>query len=196
MKNVSDEQLIAAYGAGDAGAMDRLLDRYQDRVFQFVLWRTGTSRIEAEDLAQEVFLQIFRAAGSFTGRSRFRTWLYSVASHVCYRSVRSRSRRRRYEVTEDYEGVTETVLLLPDDRLGALDILQKNEREQAVRRAVMQLESRQRVALLLRDWEELSYAEMADVLDIPQGTVKSRVHHARKQLGQILTPMMRGEAEV
>ena len=193
MAKITDERLIAAFGAGDAGAMDELLSRYQDRVFQFVLWKTGLARAEAEDLAQEVFLQVFRSIESFTGRSRFRTWLYAVAGHVCNRALRSRSRKQRFEAVDSASEKSDVVQEIPDDRPGVLDLLQAKERDLAVHAAVMELENKHRVALLLRDWEDLSYSEMAEVLKIPAGTVKSRVHNARLQLGRILSPIMEGE---
>ena len=84
----------------------------------------------------------------------------------------------------------------PDQRPGVLEQLQIHEREHSVRLAVQQLESKHQVALLLRDWEELSYLEMSDVLNVPVGTVKSRVHHARLQLAQILKPILHGEASL
>ena len=190
---ISDEQLIIDYRAGHTGAMDRLLTRYQDRVFQFVLWRTRADRVEGEDLAQEVLLQVFRSAKSFDGRSRFRTWLYAVAGNVCSRWLRSRSRRPPFEANGNAQGESIDTLEMPDGTPGAQEALERGERHQAVRSAVRQLEPQHQVVLLLRDWEELSYAEISTVLNIPQGTVKSRLHHARLRLGKLLSPATKGE---
>lgn len=194
MNHVSDEKLIANHCAGQSGAIDLLLQRYQDRVFQFVLWKTGASTTDAEDLAQEVFLQVFRSAGSFHGKSQFRTWLYSVAGHVCHRWIRTRSRRRKHEAEGCSSEQAIASLQVADKKKGLLEQMEIDERADAVRLAVQKLEPRHRVVLLLRDWEEMSYIEMADVLDIPVGTVKSRVHHARLQLAKILKPVLSGEA--
>jgi len=196
MKPISDEKLIAQHRAGQSGAMDLLLHRYQNRVFQFVKWKTGATGNDAEDLAQDVFLQVFRSSDSFQGNARFRTWLYSLAGHVCHRWIRTKSRRRQYEVEGTSSDEAKRVRDIADGRPGILEKLQTNERENFVRLAVQKLESKHRVVLLLRDWEELSYSEITEVLDVPLGTVKSRVHHARLQLALHLKSLLSGEAKL
>lgn len=196
MITFSDEKLILQHRAGKSGAMDLLLQKYQDRIFQFVMWKTGATRNDAEDLAQDVFLQVFRSSETFQGKARFRTWLYSLASHVCHRWIRTKSRRRKYEVAGGISQQAATIGEIADERPGVLEMIQTSERENAVRLAVQKLESKHRVVLLLRDWEELSYSEISEVLAVPLGTVKSRVHHGRLQLAQALKPLLSGEAKL
>jgi len=193
VRRPSDEQLILDHCAGLSGAMDQLLVRYQDRVFQFVRWRTGAVRADAEDLAQDVFLEVFRSAGAFDGRSRFRTWLYAVAGHVCNKWLRSKARRQELGTVGGAGGAA--ALAVADLRPNALDDLQRQERDQTVRQTVESLAGPQRVVLLLRDWEDLTYEEMSVVLEVPVGTVKSRVHHARLNLARRLAPVLGREVE-
>ncbi len=193
MGQVSDEQLLTAYRNGQTSALDRLLERYQDRVLQFVRWRTALSPQEAEDVAQDVFLQVFRSAENFAGRSRFRTWLYGVATHVCNHAIRTRARRRDAMAGNAEEMAT--AIAVPDTRSGILDSLVAEERRHAVRTAVMELDTNQRVVLLLRDWEDLSYSEIAEVLQIPEGTIKSRAYYARLQLAKVLRPVLEEKVE-
>ncbi len=182
----SDEDLLAEYNAGQTGAMDKILHRYQDRTRRYVIWKTGSSHAEAEDIAQDIFLQVFRSTVSFSGRSRFRTWFYSIAGHVCNKWMRSKSRRRRFiQERNSLDGST-SALAIPDGRPCALELIENDEQAQAVRDAVQELGSQHRIVLLLLDWEELSYAEISEVLGIPVGTVKSRVHHARLKLAASL----------
>ncbi len=188
----SDEDLLASHRTGQAGAMDQLLERYQDRTYQFVLWKTGTNRTEAEDIAQDIFLQVFCSAASFDGRSKFRTWFYSLAGHVCSNWVRTKSRSRHYVSEGNSPEEVAVVLDFPDHRPNALEMIQGDERAQAVHLAVQNLDSQHRVVLLLLDWEELSYAEISKVLEIPEGTVKSRVHHARLKLARSLQSLNKG----
>ena len=91
----TDEHLLRAHTQGDADALDMLLARYLAPVRQFVAWKTGTRGAEADDLTQEVFLQVVRSTDRFRGQSRFKTWLYGVANHVCRHWVRGAVRRRR-----------------------------------------------------------------------------------------------------
>lgn len=184
----SDEGLLQAWQKGRTAAMERLLDRYQDRVYRFVKWKSGASGPDAEDLAQEVFLQVFRSAHRFGGRSRFRTWLYSVAGNVCRNWMRNAAVRRRHAAAHE-DASPGAVADFADERPDPLEALSGTERERIVRQAVLDLEVDHRVILLLREWEELSYGEIADVLDLSLGTVKSRVHHARLKLAGSLQAM-------
>lgn len=185
----TDEQLLAAHVRGDAGALDTLLIRYLARVRQFVAWKAGVRGAEADDLAQEVFLQVLRSADRFRGQSRFRTWLYGVANHVCRHWVRSTSRRQRVLVEGTGEDSGSAELPQVDERPDALDRLQREERARSVRDAVAGLSSDHKQVLLLADWEDMSYPEIAEALAIPVGTVKSRVHHARLQLAGALAEL-------
>lgn len=188
----TDERLLAAHARGDPQAMDRLLSRHREKLRRFLAWRTEADAADVEDLVQEVCLQALRSSGGFEGRSRFRTWLYGVAENVGRTWIRGRVRQRRVLVDaggEEMEQVAETE---PHRGPDALTILETAETHRHVRVAVDRLAPEQRQVLLLVDWEELSYAEIGTVLDIPVGTVKSRVHHARLNLARTLKDVREG----
>lgn len=182
----ADEALVQQVAMGSAAAFEALFERYRDRVFQFVLWQLDSRRDLAEELTQEIFYQLYRSAATFRQRSRFRTWLYSLARNVCRHHERKHRRERR---ALDWEAVEEAPQLAegwsgngPD----ALERLAAAEVQARVRRAVASLPRLQRTVLVLRDWEDLSYQEIAVILEVPVGTVRSRLHNARGALAREL----------
>lgn len=177
-----DEALIRQVARGSAQAFEILLDRYRDRIFQFVLWQLDGGRDLAEELTQEIFFQLYRSARTFRHRSRFRTWLYSLARNVC-RQHQRRSRSESGWVSWGEEGEAAAVA---DGRPGALERLAAAEAQARVRAAVASLPPLFRTVLILRDWEELSYKEIAQVLEVPVGTVRSRLYNARSALAAAL----------
>jgi RNA polymerase sigma-70 factor, ECF subfamily len=178
----SDEVLVEGVARGSAAAFETLLERYRDRVFQFVLWQLDRGRDQAEELTQEIFYQVYLSAPRFRNRSRFRTWLYSLARNVC----RYHERKHRRESGSLRWGEAETAPEPAGDAPDALERLTAAEAQAQVRRAVASLPRLQRAVLVLRDWEELSYQEIARVLQIPVGTVRSRLHNARSALADAL----------
>ncbi len=185
----TDEELVARFVAGESSAFEEILGRYRDRVYQLVRWYPGTDAQEAEEVAQEVFVQVYRSARRFRGRSKFRTWLFALTRNVCRHQLRLRSRASKRRIRVDAE---ETDLRqLPDGGPGPLDQIELDERRELLRRAVERLDPLYRTVLMLRDWEELSYREIAEVLGIPLGTVRSRLHNARAALAAELKPCLR-----
>jgi RNA polymerase sigma-70 factor (ECF subfamily) len=178
----SDEALIRDTARGDDGAFARLLERHRRRVVQLVRWQLGSASLWTEDVAQDVFVQVHRHAGSFAGRSSFKTWLYAVAVNVCRRHTRREWGTRH--VVES--GDDDTLAAVPDASLGPLERMEKDEREALVRAAVERLAPAARTVLLLRDWEGLTYEQIAQVLAVPVGTVRSRLHNARAAIAQEL----------
>jgi RNA polymerase sigma-70 factor, ECF subfamily len=177
-----DEALASEVARGSAAAFEVLFERYRDRVFQFVLWQLDADRDVAEELTQEIFYQLYRSVASFRRRSRFRTWLYSLARNVCRQYQRKHRSAGRGRAAEGGEAG----LLLPDGRPDPLERLTAAELQARVRRAVESLPPAQRAVLVLRDWDGLSYLEISRVLGIPLGTVRSRLHHARSALATAL----------
>lgn len=185
LDSLNDEALITRTSAGDAAAFEVLMLRYQAQVFQFVRWQRGVTERAAEDITQEVFLQLYRVAGQFRGGARFRTWFYTLARNVCrnhQRTLRRRAPERWYALPE------EALAGLPDGRPGPQARCERGEKQRAVAAAVARLPAYQREVLLLREWQDLSYAEIAEVLEVPIGTVRSRLHKARYSLTSLLTP--------
>jgi RNA polymerase sigma-70 factor (ECF subfamily) len=190
----SDEELVDRFVRGESAAFSELLERYRDKVYQFACWNLVSGpegRTEAEDATQEVFLQLFRSARSFRHRSKFRTWLYSLARNVC-RQHAAKLRRRPFAPWRE-EAEDDPALDIPDGEPGPLAQIEEEERQRVLRAAVQGLPAHHRNVLLLRDWEDLSYEEIAEVLQVPVGTVRSRLFHARAALARQLAGYFRSE---
>jgi RNA polymerase sigma-70 factor, ECF subfamily len=176
----SDEELARRFAAGDAGAFDELLTRHRDALFRFTRWSLGAARDEAEDATQDVLVEIYRSLPRFEGRSRLRTWMFGLTRNVC----RQRRRARRRSSSNPTQSVDsgEALRDLPDGRVDLDAALERREIQEAVGLAIEGLSPEHRSAVLLRDIEGLSYEEIAEVLGIPLGTVRSRLHNARLAL--------------
>ena len=147
---------------------------HQHRVFG-VAFRMLGRRAEAEELAQEVFLRVHRAIADFRGDAKLSTWLYRITSRLCLNRLASGERRiaRRGE---------ETLMRLPNGHADAATRLEQGELEAALHRAIAELPDERRIVVVLRDLEGLSYEEIALVLELEPGTVRSRLHRARMDL--------------
>lgn len=183
--DLEDEVLIQWLVQGESDAFAELLTRYRDKVYQFARWSADSDEHEAEDITQEVFLQVFRSARSYRGESKFRTWLYSLTRNVCRQHAAKRKVRRMTAMDFSYNE-EEWLQEVPDSSPSPLAQIEGKERQRVLRQAVERLGPIHRSVLLLRDWETLSYDEIAAVLDIPVGTVRSRLFHARAALAREL----------
>lgn len=183
--DIEDEVLIQWLVQGESDAFTELLTRYRDKVYQFARWSADSDEHEAEDITQEVFLQVFRSARSYRGESKFRTWLYSLTRNVCRQHAAKRKVRKMTAMDFSYNE-EEWLQEVPDSSPGPLAQIEGRERQRVLRQAVERLGPIHRSVLLLRDWETLSYEEIAAVLDIPVGTVRSRLFHARAALAREL----------
>jgi RNA polymerase sigma-70 factor (ECF subfamily) len=179
-----DEALLASFVAGRQEAFDGLVARHRDRVFQFARWYARADRDGAEDIAAEIWIEVFRSSASFRSESSFRTWLYSIARNVCLGWIKRRGAANARLLP--LEGEDDAPVEIPDGEPPVLDALERQEREKIVRAAVESLPPHHRVVLLLREWEGLSYQEIARALDLPLGTVRSRLHNALARLTLLL----------
>lgn len=160
--------------AGEASAFEEFVTAYQHRVFGVALRMLGNAA-EAQDVAQEAFLRAHRALGEFRGDAKLSTWLYAITSRLCLNRLAFGERRlvRHGE---------ETLLRLSDDRRRPDAALERRELESALARAIAELPEERRIVVVLRDIEGLAYEEIARVLDLEPGTVRSRLHRARADL--------------
>ena len=175
----SIDELIERCLAGDERAWDRIVTQHRRRVFN-VAYKFVGRHDEAEDLTQEIFLKIFRALGTFDRRANFQTWLISVSRNLCidhYRSVRKE--RELVDRSVDAEDAS-PVSREPD----ALTALERSDRRTLLRTALELLPDTLRTAVLMRDIQEQSYREIARALDLPEGTVKSRINRGRHELAR------------
>jgi len=150
---------------------------YQHRVFGVAL-RMLRNRSEAEEIAQEVFLRVHRAVEDFRGEAKLSTWLYAITSRLCLNRLASGERRMAREGEESLER-------LRGDADPAAHV-ERIELEAALQRAITELPEERRIVVVLRDFEGLSYEEIAAALDLPLGTVRSRLHRARTDLKEKL----------
>ena len=170
-----DEQFAARARMGDRPAFERLVRRHQDRAFRFILRMIG-SRDEAMDLTQETFLKAYRALPDWRSQARFSTWLFQIARNTALDALR---RRRHTEFVSLTAGPDEEAIdpcdtaPLPEERLA------DKQRIGLLERTLRALPVEQREILLLRELEDMSYADIAAMLNINEGTVKSRLARAR-----------------
>jgi RNA polymerase sigma-70 factor (ECF subfamily) len=186
-----DRTLIARCLQGRVEAFGELVRRYQDRLYNSVYRFLGNAE-DARDVVQEAFLSAFRALRKFRGRSRFFTWLYRIAlNHAVDLKRRGKFLRPLSEASSDrpgHEPADRSVLTNP---AWHLDRLEEDERLQ---QALARLSEEFRLVLILRDIEEMSYDQIAEVLAIPVGTVRSRLHRARLELRRLLEEMEKDSA--
>jgi len=171
----SDRDLIAAVLDGSEAAFGELVDRYKDRVFR-LLGRYCRDSVECEDLAQEVFLKVFRKLHTFNHESQFFTWLYRITANAATDHL-SRASSRRLRLVDD-TGVFERG---DEDHENPTVPLEQQELAEVTRKIVDELPEKFRTILVLREFEGLSYTEIAEVLEIQLGTVESRLFRARKR---------------
>jgi len=176
-----DLDLAERHRYGDEEAFGEVYQRFVALVFNLALRMAGKAE-EAEDLTQEIFLRVYRHLGRFNGRSTLKTWIYRVALNHC----RSKLGRKRYPMqplAEENEG--EGIHLI-DDRRGPEERTLANDAAQRVNLSLRQLKPHFREAVVLRDLEGLSYEEIAEILAIKIGTVRSRIARGRDRLRVIL----------
>lgn len=172
----SDAELVAAAQRGDGTAMDALLRRHYDRVHAVCRRIAGSSR-DADDAAQEALIRIVRNIDRFDGRAAFGTWAYRIATNAALDELRKRSRRPRLQtVTDDDARPIE-----PADPLADRTVEAVTDRL-AIEQALAELPEEFKVPVVLRDVADLDYAEIAEALGVPVGTVKSRIARGRRQL--------------
>jgi RNA polymerase sigma-70 factor (ECF subfamily) len=174
----TDEDLVVAFQSGDIPAFDQLVRRW-DRKIQGVIYRLVGNHDEARDLSQEAFLKAYRALGTFKQEARFSSWLYQIAINA----TRDRLRRRRRRLDLSLDDVEEKgEASLRDAGPSALDLIESNDLARAVAAAMAALSDEQREVVILKEYEGLTFPEIAETLDVPLSTVKTRLYRGLGQL--------------
>jgi RNA polymerase sigma-70 factor (ECF subfamily) len=171
-------EFVRRLRAGDRAAFEELVRAHQHRVYAVALRMLGNAA-EAQDVAQEAFLRAHRGLAEFRGEARLSTWLYTIASRLCLNRLAG-SERRLTRHGED------ALTRLPDGQPGPDQALERGELEEALHRAIGELADERRIVVVLRDVEGLAYEEIAEALELPVGTVRSRLHRARLDLKEKL----------
>ncbi len=180
MNGRDDQSLIDACRAGDTEAFGELVRRYQDRLYPTLFRLTGSAD-DALDLLQDVFLRAYLKLGQFHGESSFYTWLYRLAINLAL------SERRRRRPVSPSLAVEPSDVFEQSDPAGPL---LRAEQERQVHQAIASLAPEHRAVVVLKDLDGLPYEEIAMILKIPVGTVRSRLHRARNELRLKLQEMM------
>lgn len=188
----SDQELIAATLARDTAAFGELVTRYQNRLYGALIHMTGSAE-DAKDVAQEAFVLAFQKLASFRGDSQFYSWLFRIAMNA---SVNFRRKNRSLGASID--ATKERVGLEPTDsrRDTAPDQpLEQAERQRFVREALAQMTEEFRIPLVMAEMDEMKYEEIAELLQCPIGTVRSRIHRGRAELREKLRRLLKDEEE-
>jgi len=184
-----DEDLVARVQQGDKSAFDYLVIKYQHKIIQLVNGYIKDPS-EAQDVAQEVFLKAYRALGSFRGEAAFYTWLYRIAINTAKNYLLARSRRSSsFEVDiQDAEAIENA------PQLQGMDTPERHllneEIVDTIKTAIENLPEEMRIAIMLREFEGMSYEEIAVAMDCPVGTVRSRIFRAREAIDSKLNPLL------
>ena len=192
MDTDQERRFVRRLKSRDEKAFTELVRLNQSSVFNLVLRMLG-NRAEAEDVAQEVFVSVFRHIHRFREDSRLSTWLYRVASNHCKNRLKYLCRRRMWR-TASIDSVSEGEVYAHgiQERVPPPDlVLQGRQMESAVQRAISELQEDHRLLIILRDIQALSYEEIGEIAALPLGTVKSRLHRARLALKEKIKPWLK-----
>lgn len=190
----TEAQFVARLVARDEAAFNELVLAYERRVFALVARMLG-DREEAEDLAQEVFVHVFKAIDQFRGDSKLSTWIFRIAVNLCknralYRARRHAGKQRDLDSIADHNPLTAAKGVIVGNVSRPDELVEGMQLEAVVKRAIAQIDPDFREALVLRDVEDLSYEEIAEVTAVAVGTVKSRIHRGRAQLRALVEEAM------
>jgi RNA polymerase sigma-70 factor (ECF subfamily) len=189
-----DAALVEQCRRGDLSAVGPLIEKYQDRVFN-TCWRLCGNSDDAADLTQEAFVKAMEAIGTFDGRSRFYTWVFRIAVNLALSHRRKVARQRTVSLPGAADGAGGSEAGWPAADVPRPDEVAAAREEQArVTAALGELEDEHRTMLVLRDMEAFDYQQIAEILSIPVGTVKSRMHRARLALREKLGPVVAAAA--
>jgi len=187
--SVAERLLIARLKQRDEQAFNEVVRAHGDKVFSLVFRMIG-NRAEAEDLAQEVFVTVFKTVDTFRGESKFSTWLLRIAANHCKNRIKYLSRRRTDGAGLDDlsdDKMSDAGLAPVQSHIDAPDVLlEAAELERLMQKAIETLDEDHRLLIVLRDVEELSYEEIGEVTGLAEGTIKSRLHSARMMIKEYL----------
>ncbi len=190
-ERLGDNELVTRYLAGETRRFQELVGRYEGRMVNFIQRSIG-DRQRAEDLAQEVFIRVYRHLERFDTSKKFSTWIYTIASNLAKNELRNRSRNPLVlfqTLTSSWDD-DHRPLQFEDSSMRPDDLFHKRRLQELVERAAEQLPDHHREVFILREIEGKSYEEIAEITDTQLGTVKSRLNRARNRFAQIIAPWL------
>lgn len=183
-EHLSDEELMLRFQNDDNDAFSQIVNRYKDRLVNFLYRYTG-SIDEAEDIAQDSFLRLYRLKHTYKDVGKFSSWFYTIAINQAKSHKRDKARRHAYSMNQTFGEDGKEIEYASDDRQPDEELIAKDD-AYMVQKAINLLDEKHREIILLRDIQDMEYEEIATVLQIPVGTVKSRINRARESLKVIL----------
>lgn len=194
MSPETDAEIVQLVLDGDKDSYARLVDAYSARIINYLARMTG-NRYEAEELAQEAFVRAYFALPSFNPAFKFSSWLYKIATNLCINHLKTRRRWVHMDDYQDEQG--QSTWLLPDTRTHSnpVKVLSQHELKAQIEQAIGQLPQAYRAVIVLRHVHGLSYQEIAEITELPIGTVKSRLGRGRSRLTALLQGALLGVDE-
>ena len=179
----TDEELIARFQGGDIYAFEQIVKRYKDQLLNFAYRFLGDIE-DSEDIVQETFLRVFRKRNAYKNIAKFSTWIYTITGNLAKTELRRRKKRKLFSISGlKYE---EKEYEIPDEKRGPEEKADSVVKDEIIQKAINSLSPKFKEVIILRDIQELSYDEISKIINIPLGTVKSRVNRARLKLQELL----------
>ncbi len=183
----TDEDLIERFQNGDLYAFDLIVKRYKDQLLNFV-YRFLNNQEQAEDIVQETFLRVYRNRHAYRRVAKFSTWIYTIAGNLARTELRKRKRRRLFSLSDI--GIENKDYEISSDDFNPEAHVDTLLHDKVIQREINRLSPKFREVIILRDIQNLSYEEIATILRVPIGTVKSRVNRARLRLQERLKKLL------
>jgi RNA polymerase sigma-70 factor (ECF subfamily) len=184
-KSYTDEQLILLFQKDDVGAFNEIVFRYKDKAVNFLFRYTG-DRDEAEDLAQDTFVKVFRSKHLYKEIAKFSTWFYTIALNTAKTSLKKKSRMSTMSIS-DFDPENEKDFDIRDTGITPDESANAAIENYYIQQAINSLDEDFKKIIILRDIEDIDYDEIAEITGLPMGTVKSRINRGREKLKKILT---------
>src|SRR6056297_3427597 len=185
LHKMSDEDLMEQFQSGYEQAFNLLVDRYQDRLHNF-LYRYTHNHQDCEDLVQETFFRVFRSRHSYERIAKFSTWMYTIAINLAKSLYKKKKRMTKVTIHKDPDDSEDRPMKLEDTDILPDDLLHEKMCIDELEKALKELSDDFREVVVLRDIQQLSYEEISEIADLPMGTVKSRINRGRAQLQELL----------
>lgn len=181
---MSDEELVKKVKDGDIDAFEDIIKKYEKKIFSLI-YNMLRNENEIEDIAQEVFIKVYKNLDKFHGDSSLYTWIYKIATNLCLDQIKKRKdiiyMDEKLRVNDD-----EVEIQIPSDEKTQDELYEQKELKQKLEKCIEKLPEKQRAMIVLRDIKGLAYDEIAEILELKLGTVKSQINRARLKLKELL----------
>lgn len=193
----SDVSLMLEFQKGDISSFEKLVQKHKESIINIIYQFIG-ERDEAEDLAVEVFLRVYRAAKKYQAKAKFTTWLYKITTNLCLNEIRKKAKLQTISLSKPIsageEKEEELIEKIADAAPSPQQILEKKERNALIRKAIDSLPAKQRMATILQIYEDLSYKEISRILGCSVKSVERRLYWARTNLKERLSSYLTAES--